>query len=126
VKILKLGLTEAGVISRRNGYTNTSDFLCALSRRVDVEVHYEAALACPPTYFRDGHHVKTPPAIPQEDLPEMCAAYHCTTGGPIVIKHGVAGFEEAPGLDVAAFNACRGVGAAQVEAMEHGALFGWE
>ena len=62
-------------------------------------------------------------------LPESCAALLQEDGTPIILKRGVSGYWPAPMLRdraaVRAFNERLGITPNQVNAMQHGSLFGW-
>ncbi len=60
-------------------------------------------------------------------LPAVCATRHPMTGQPALIRAGKRGFQRAHRhLDVDSFNRYKGVTPAQIEAMEFGALVGWD
>ena len=60
-------------------------------------------------------------------LPMRCAAREPSTGAPIMIMAGHAGYYPLPPtLDVDALNTRWGASPAQVEAMLAGSMFGWE
>lgn len=62
-------------------------------------------------------------------LPETCAAILQEDGCAILLKRGVPGYWPAPQLAdaaaVRAFNERLGITPRQVNAMQHGSLFGW-
>ena len=55
------------------------------------------------------------------ELPPTCAARLPATGEPVLLRRGVRGYQLAPGLNVAAYNARHGV-TPQREAMLAGSL----
>ena len=60
------------------------------------------------------------------ELPPMCAAHLPATGEAVLLRRGVRGYQQAPRLDVDAFNAIHGVTGPQREAMLAGCLLGFE
>jgi hypothetical protein len=67
----------------------------------------------------------TTPALAK--LPVECAARDLSTGEPILIRRGVAGFWPMfPSFDPEAFNTRHGISPAQVQAMMCGSMFGWD
>lgn len=75
----------------------------------------------------DGHPVDVAATLAK--LPEICAALLQEDRSPILLKRGVPGYWPAPmlrGVDqVRAFNERQGITSAQVNAMQHGSIFGW-
>jgi len=60
-------------------------------------------------------------------LPEVCAFSHPSTGMPVLITRGEAGYRELPAtVDVDAVNEEAGITKDLVSAMVAGSMFGWD